>query len=119
MAKFVSAQFVNTDVGVKIRAVGDDGRVYWLENNPRVGDWLEYVKNGGVVTAAVPLPTPPTPTEKDKAVADGLQAALGDPVRALGMLAFKEINKLRVKTGDAAYTPVQFWTAYQNEVGSQ
>jgi hypothetical protein len=43
-----------------------------------------------------------------------LNAALtqdGSVVRALGLVMFDEINKLRIKNGDAAYTLAQFQAA--------
>lgn len=48
-----------------------------------------------------------------------LNAALTEPgsvVRALGLLTFTEINKLRVKTGDAPYTMNQFLTALRAQI---
>lgn len=54
---------------------------------------------------------PKTPAELDQ---DALNAALiseGSVVRALGLVMFDEINKLRVKNGDQAYTLMQFKNA--------
>lgn len=48
-----------------------------------------------------------------------LNAALTEPgsvVRALGLVMFAEINKLRVKNGDPAYTMQQFTTALQAQM---
>lgn len=40
----------------------------------------------------------------------------GTVTRGLAVLMFKEINKLRVKNGDPAYTLAQFTTALQAEM---
>ncbi len=48
-----------------------------------------------------------------------LNATLVEPgsvVRALGLVMFDEINKLRVKNGDAAYTLTQFKNALTNKM---
>jgi len=48
-----------------------------------------------------------------------MNAALLEPgslVRALGLVMFAEINKLRVKTGDAPYTLNQFKAALQAQM---
>lgn len=50
---------------------------------------------------------------------DQLNAALaeqGSIVRALAMVMFAEVNKLRVKDGDPAYTLAQFKTALQAQM---
>lgn len=51
--------------------------------------------------------------------ANRLNAALIEPgsvVRALGLVMFAEINKLRVKTGDTPYTLNQFTTALKAQM---
>lgn len=50
---------------------------------------------------------------------DALNAALtaeGSVVRALGLVMFAEINKLRVANGDAAYTLTQFKNALKTQM---
>jgi hypothetical protein len=60
-----------------------------------------------------PPPPPPEP-DYDALDAAALNAALATPgsiFRALAELTFTEINKLRVKGGDVAYTKAQFVAA--------
>lgn len=116
MSKFVSAQYMNTDFGTKIKAIDADGRVWWLDNQCKQGDWLEYVKGGGVIAPADSVPTPPTSAEKNQAILDEMMLAKNSPLRGVVVLMFKEINKLRVKNGDAPYPPATFWTAYLSEM---
>lgn len=55
--------------------------------------------------------TPKTIAELDQDALNQALAAPGSVVRALGLVMFAEINKLRVKSGDPAYTLAQFKTA--------
>lgn len=52
---------------------------------------------------------PPIPTDQD--ILNEALIAKGSVVRALGLVMFAEINKLRVKGGDAPYTLAQFRAA--------
>jgi hypothetical protein len=57
-----------------------------------------------------------TAAQKDQ---DRLNASLvedGSVVRALGLVMFAEINKLRVKGGDTAYTLTQFKNALKAQM---
>lgn len=58
--------------------------------------------------AARPIPTD---DEIDQAALNVALVEPGSVVRALGLVMFAEINKLRVKTGDPAYTMLQFTAA--------
>jgi hypothetical protein len=55
-----------------------------------------------------PVANPPELGAIDKATLNAALAAPGSFVRALGLVMFAEINKLRVANGDAAYTLTQF-----------
>lgn len=55
MPKFVSAQYVpnsNPPPEQLIRAVDEDGVVWWLDETCSQGDWLEYLQAGNSVMAA-------------------------------------------------------------------
>ena len=59
MTTLVSAQYVANDFPPPdqvIRAVDDQGAVWWLDDNCDQGDWLAYLDAGGTVEpAAVPV----------------------------------------------------------------
>ena len=58
-------------------------------------------------------------TTDDEIDQDTLNRALVEPgsmVRALGLTMFAEINKLRIKTGNAAYTMPQFIAALKARI---
>lgn len=62
--------------------------------------------------AKFPAPPPPRPDgEIDQESLNNALTAPGSVVRALGLVMFDEINKLRVKNGDPAYTMTQFKNA--------
>lgn len=65
-----------------------------------------------VADAVLPDPVPPTNTE----LLNLNLIQKGSIVRALAMVMFQEVNKLRVKNGDPAYTLAQFKTALTNEM---
>lgn len=55
MPKFVSAQYVANDLPPPdqiIRALDDEGIVYWLDDSCTQGDWLSYIENGGTIELA-------------------------------------------------------------------
>lgn len=52
----------------------------------------------------------------DQAALNAALTAQGSIVRALGLVMFAEINKLRVKNGDPAYTLAQFVAALQAQM---
>ncbi len=85
-----------------------DGSTLVDDNGYAVGGKLI----NGVYTP--PIVVPPTPVDLPARDADALNEALtapGSVVRALGLLMLEEINKLRVRNGDAAYTMAQFINA--------
>lgn len=83
-------------------------------NNSERQQIAEWEKVGNVITPyTAPIVDIP------KLDMDTLNAALaqdGSIVRALGLVMFDEINKLRVKNGDVAYTMPQFKTALQGKM---
>jgi hypothetical protein len=55
MPKFVSAQYVPNHLPppeMMIRAVDEEGTVWWLQEDCTQGDWLEFKAQGGSVMAA-------------------------------------------------------------------
>ena len=55
MPKFVSAQYVPNEMPPPdqlIRAVDEEGTVWWLQDDCTQGDWLAFVEEGGSVRAA-------------------------------------------------------------------
>lgn len=63
MPKFVSAQYVQqTDLPppnpqMLIRAVDDEGNVWWHTDDCTQGDWLRFIEEGNqVMTAEAPPP---------------------------------------------------------------
>ena len=79
---------------IEVPTPPDDGRQKWIGGAWQVADL------SAVDTAA-------------------LNAALVEPgsvVRALGLVMFTEINKLRVKNGDPAYTMAQFTAALKAQM---
>ena len=57
-----------------------------------------------------------TPAEIDQDTLNVALIAPGSVVHALGLVMFAEINKLRVKNGDAAYTLAKFKKALLAQV---
>ena len=45
----------------RITCIDEQGRTWWLSEDSAVGDWLEYVANGGTVDEAPPPPIMPPP----------------------------------------------------------
>ena len=59
MTTFVSAQYVANEApppDQTIRAVDDEGVVWWLDDNCQQGDWLRFVEEGNTVKSAEPTP---------------------------------------------------------------
>ena len=59
MPTFVSAQYVVNDLPppeMLIRAVDDEGTVWWLNDDCQQGDWLRFVQEGNTVKSAEPTP---------------------------------------------------------------
>jgi hypothetical protein len=55
MPTFVSAQYVVNEAPppeMLIRAVDEDGTIWWLQDGCMQGDWLAFVDEGGTVRAA-------------------------------------------------------------------
>lgn len=76
---------------IEVPTPPDDGRQKWLN-----GAWQPYVPDYSTIDQST------------------LNAALIEPgsvVRALGLITFQEINKLRVQAGLTAYTMAQFTAA--------
>jgi hypothetical protein len=70
-------------------------------------------------TVAPYVPPPPIVIDLSALDMAALNAALTEPgsvVRALGLVMFAEVNKLRVKNGDPAYTMPQFVTALKAQM---
>lgn len=75
------------------------------------------LKTGEVTQVPDPVqPPPPTIDEIDQATLNSALAAKGSAFRALAILTFKEVNKLRVLNGDTAYTLAQFTAAMKAEM---
>lgn len=70
---------------------------------------------GGVYTPPV-SPPPPDHAAIDQSALNAALAEPGSVVRALGLVMFGEINKLRVKNGDPAYTMPQFVAALKAQM---
>lgn len=91
------------------------------EGCEKVLNTVGYDIGGTLVGGTYTPPAPPATPVVDLNAVDlaNLNKALVEPgsvVRALGLVMFAEINKLRVKNGDAAYTMNQFITALQNQM---
>lgn len=74
----------------------------------------EWEEDGGIIEVA----TEPV-VDEDQVDLDTLNAMLsedGSIVRALAVIIFKEVNKLRLLTLQAPYTMTQFKAALQNEM---
>lgn len=112
MPKFVSAQFHNTDLGLKIRAVDENDRVWWLDDECTQGNWLEYLKDGGVVVPADTPPVPPTPDELDLAELNAIMLAQGSVGRATLEILFGVIKGTIPVT--PSLTKSQFKTMVKN-----
>lgn len=83
------------------------GKIVGLYAQFQAGIAEEFVDNAVI--------TPPPP----RVSLDTLNQTLtlkGSVVRALAMVMFAEINKLRVKNGDPPYTLTQFKNALTNEM---
>jgi hypothetical protein len=64
MPNFVSAQYVANELPPPdqlIRAVDDEGRVWWHKDDCTQGDWLEFLAKGNTVRAADEPETKPAP----------------------------------------------------------
>lgn len=78
-----------------------------------VADW---VSAGGVIGPWQAPAAPPTTDQMDTAALNAALTAPGSVMRALGLVVFMEINKLRVKNGDPAYTMAQFIAALKAQI---
>lgn len=76
----------------------------------------ELFIDGSTVTITPIIP--PTNTEIDTGQLNAVLAGEGSIVRALGLVMFEEINKLRVRSGQVAYTMDQFKTALISKMRS-
>lgn len=106
-----SASFANADGTAVVVTTDDRGAVAISQmDNPVL--WAEYQAWGGVTAPYVA----PDPVAMDQAALNAALVEPGSVVRALGLVMFAEINKLRVKNGDPAYTLAQFKTALQAQM---
>lgn len=106
---FTSARYADPE-NKRIIATDERDREWWLETENDANNWKEYIDKGGVISPFVPPPPPDLPAI-DTAELNAALLADGSVMRALGMVMFVEINKLRVKTGDTPYTLNQFKNA--------
>lgn len=76
--------------------------------------YKQIIAAGGIK----PYVAPPAPdlSAIDTAALNEALTSPGSVVRALGLVMFAEINKLRVKNGDAAYTMQQFIAALKAQM---
>lgn len=106
-----SASFVNAEGTAVVIITSDLGAVAISQmDNPVL--WAEYQAWGGVTAPYVA----PDPVAMDTAALNAALIEPGSIVRALGLVMFAEINKLRVKNGDPAYTMNQFKAALQAQM---
>lgn len=76
---------------------------------------IGWLYDGSTFTPPVST-IPPEQLPLDQDILNAALAQRGSMFRALSIMMFKEINKLRVKDGDPAYTLAQFKTAFENEM---
>lgn len=99
----------------------EEGVVILKQPDPREGfvEAPEHVICGWLF-ANGEFSAPPPPvidlSALDQEVLNHTLSQDGSIVRALGLLVFEEINKLRVKGGDAAYTMNQFKAALKSKM---
>lgn len=74
------------------------------------GLWVDAI-GGQPSQAEIDAILSPDAASADAGTLNAALAAPGSVVRALGLVMFAEINKLRVKNGDAPYTMAQFKSA--------
>lgn len=84
-----------------------NGKIVGLYAKFQAGIAEEFIANAVLLD-------PPVPLNLD--ILNGILVQKGSLSRALAMVMFQEINKLRVKNGDPAYTLAQFKTALTNEM---
>jgi hypothetical protein len=76
--------------------------------------YAAIIAGGGI--ASYVAPPPPNLSAIDTATLNAALVEPGSVVRALGLVMFAEVNKLRVKTGDPVYTMAQFTTALKAQM---
>ena len=114
---FISASYAAPDNQSAIAITREAASVV-LSESDTPSDWADLLAWG---TGNVIAPhSPPTvdfnamdTLELNRALAEN-----GSVVRALAEVIFAEINKLRIKTGDPAYTKQQFVTALKAQMRS-
>lgn len=112
----ISAQYENA-ANTRVVATDDTGRKWQIATTSVAGDWLEYVAKNGAIGSFVPT-TPVSPSALDVAELNAMLTSEGSVLRAALMVIFIEVNKLRVKTGDPAYTLAQFKNALTAQMRS-
>lgn len=107
----ITAQWANAEQTSII--VDIDGVKHGVPNNPgnRHRQMLAEWESEGNTIAPYVAPPVKTNTEIDQEALNEALVAPGSVTRALGLVMFAEINKLRVKSGDPAYTLNQFKAA--------
>lgn len=105
----VSAKYANPENN-QVMATDEKGRIWWVDVQSDAGAWNDYLEKGGTISPYVPTGPVDLPA-RDIAELNAALLVDGSVMRALGMVMFVEINKLRVKTGDTPYTLNQFKNA--------
>ena len=109
-----SAKYVDKDGGVIVVANGIEQSVPFDSRSPLRQELAAWEAEGNTIAPYVePV------IDWDAVDFAEVSAALtrpGSVVRALGLLLLQEINKLRVKNGDAAYTMQQFKDALRAQI---
>ena len=95
----------------KLAAIGLFSPVVPVVPADKVVTSKSVARIGGVVSFTYNTETKLTDSEADIANLNSVLTSDGSVVRALGLIMFDEINKLRVKNGDTAYTMNQFKAA--------
>jgi hypothetical protein len=102
-------QFGSIDVEINHPVYGWISITVSPTDGPTAALYAQITTAGGI--APYVSPPPPDLSAIDTATLNTALTAQGSVVRALALVMFAEINKLRVKNGDAAYTMAQFTAA--------
>lgn len=96
----------------------ENGKIVLIFPNPYPGFADEAIADNSPELAAVfnPVYTVGEIATIDQATLNAVLLDPGSIVRALGLVMFDEINKLRVLNGDPAYTLAQFQTALRGKM---
>jgi hypothetical protein len=102
----VSAKYSNAE-NTRIVATDDQGRVWSVPVDCKVGDWLKYLADGGQIDA-YEAPPPPDLNAIDTETINQLLLEDGSVVRALAQALFAVGNDVRVLKGQSPMTVAQF-----------